>query len=111
MIENLLLSYKQSIMFGWNGHESAGTEDKTRDTALALMSMTLIALARTYTSCVLLLHKNLSSIFHSFYFFLIDKIILLFFFFFQAEDGIRDLTVTGVQTCALPISGVFIPRP
>src|SRR2546430_7913063 len=25
------------------------------------------------------------------------------FFFFQAEDGIRDLTVTGVQTCALPI--------
>src|SRR2546430_11285875 len=28
----------------------------------------------------------------------------LLFFFFQAEDGIRDLTVTGVQTCALPIS-------
>src|SRR5688572_31069110 len=28
---------------------------------------------------------------------------LFFFFFFQAEDGIRDLTVTGVQTCALPI--------
>src|SRR2546430_5172935 len=27
----------------------------------------------------------------------------LYFFFFQAEDGIRDLTVTGVQTCALPI--------
>src|SRR2546430_9272497 len=30
--------------------------------------------------------------------------VLFFFFFFQAEDGIRDLTVTGVQTCALPIS-------
>src|SRR2546427_10807475 len=29
---------------------------------------------------------------------------MFFFFFFQAEDGIRDLTVTGVQTCALPIS-------
>src|SRR5207245_8768746 len=29
---------------------------------------------------------------------------LLIFFFFQAEDGIRDATVTGVQTCALPIS-------
>src|SRR2546421_4109606 len=29
--------------------------------------------------------------------------ILFFFFFFQAEDGIRDLIVTGVQTCALPI--------
>src|SRR5579859_2844709 len=28
---------------------------------------------------------------------------MYFFFFFQAEDGIRDLTVTGVQTCALPI--------
>src|SRR2546430_16956133 len=28
---------------------------------------------------------------------------IFFFFFFQAEDGIRDLTVTGVQTCALPI--------
>src|SRR5438046_8338543 len=27
-----------------------------------------------------------------------------FFFFFQAEDGIRDWSVTGVQTCALPIS-------
>src|SRR3712207_8196311 len=26
-----------------------------------------------------------------------------FFFFFQAEDGIRDIGVTGVQTCALPI--------
>src|SRR3989440_8003159 len=29
---------------------------------------------------------------------------VLSFFFFQAEDGIRDLIVTGVQTCALPIS-------
>src|SRR5256886_4795363 len=31
-------------------------------------------------------------------------VLSVFFFFFQAEDGIRDLTVTGVQTCALPIS-------
>src|SRR6266850_4051716 len=30
--------------------------------------------------------------------------IFLFYFFFQAEDGIRDYKVTGVQTCALPIS-------
>src|SRR5207248_5324663 len=29
---------------------------------------------------------------------------ILIYFFFQAEDGIRDRTVTGVQTCALPIS-------
>src|SRR2546430_8997423 len=36
----------------------------------------------------------------------VDKVACFdFFFFFQAEDGIRDLTVTGVQTCALPISG------
>src|SRR5205807_4247808 len=31
-------------------------------------------------------------------------ILFFFFFFFQAEDGIRDYKVTGVQTCALPIS-------
>src|SRR6266705_5327671 len=39
---------------------------------------------------------------------------LFFFFFFQAEDGIRDRTVTGVQTCALPISprgGHRLPAP
>src|SRR2546429_6158308 len=29
------------------------------------------------------------------------------FFFFQAEDGIRDVAVTGVQTCALPVAGDF----
>ena len=29
---------------------------------------------------------------------------IYYFFFFQAEDGIRDTSVTGVQTCALPIS-------
>src|SRR2546428_8833403 len=33
-----------------------------------------------------------------------DSRLILVFFFFQAEDGIRDLIVTGVQTCALPIS-------
>src|SRR2546430_9220795 len=40
-----------------------------------------------------------------------DCIILFFFFFFQAEDGIRDLTVTGVQTCALPISRALRADP
>src|SRR5699024_11902291 len=34
----------------------------------------------------------------------------LFCFLFQAEDGIRDRNVTGVQTCALPISGVEMFR-
>src|SRR5699024_10829419 len=34
----------------------------------------------------------------------------MFFFFFQAEDGIRDRNVTGVQTCALPISRRPVPE-
>src|SRR5690606_40686402 len=33
---------------------------------------------------------------------------VIFFFFFQAEDGIRDFHVTGVQTCALPICAAAI---
>src|SRR3712207_9572405 len=33
---------------------------------------------------------------------------MYFFFFFQAEDGIRDIGVTGVQTCALPILGICV---
>src|SRR5437867_5072307 len=36
-----------------------------------------------------------------------SDLIICFFFFFQAEDGIRDRTVTGVQTCALPIFPYF----
>src|SRR5256886_7481758 len=36
---------------------------------------------------------------------------MLFFFFFKAEDGIRYLTVTGVQTCALPISRDIVRDP
>src|SRR5690349_13859768 len=45
-------------------------------------------------------------IFHHFFFFFffLFYFCFSFFFFFQAEDGIRDLYVTGVQTCALPIS-------
>src|SRR3989475_4299559 len=37
-------------------------------------------------------------------------VVVFVFFFFQAEDGIRDLTVTGVQTCALPILRRRPPR-
>src|SRR6266436_8628701 len=36
--------------------------------------------------------------------FFLDPLDIPCFFFFQAEDGIRDVAVTGVQTCALPIS-------
>src|SRR5436189_991190 len=35
---------------------------------------------------------------------LVYDLFVFLFFFFQAEDGIRDTSVTGVQTCALPIS-------
>src|SRR2546429_6168100 len=35
---------------------------------------------------------------------------IVFFFFFQAEDGIRDVAVTGVQTCALPICLAVLPN-
>src|SRR6266540_1653030 len=38
-----------------------------------------------------------------FFLFYVYFLIFFFFFFFQAEDGIRDRDVTGVQTCALPI--------
>src|SRR6266566_9474301 len=36
-------------------------------------------------------------------FVVLQDLVIFFFFFFQAEDGIRDYKVTGVQTCALPI--------
>src|SRR5947207_4534775 len=39
-----------------------------------------------------------------FYYYGNSSFYFMFFFFFQAEDGIRDHCVTGVQTCALPIS-------
>src|SRR5256885_8225772 len=50
----------------------------------------------TRRACRFCLH-GVSSVFYTSY------SIILFFFFFQAEDGIRDYKVTGVQTCALPI--------
>src|SRR5438132_4647324 len=43
--------------------------------------------------------------------FLIQIMCFFFFFFFQAEDGIRDHCVTGVQTCALPIFHLQLPGP
>src|SRR5205809_4114683 len=39
----------------------------------------------------------------SYFLFCVILFFFFFFFFFQAEDGIRDVAVTGVQTCALPI--------
>src|SRR5687768_180697 len=55
------------------------------------------------SSCYFILSFYLLFFFFCFFFFLFC-FFFCFFFFFQAEDGIRDVAVTGVQTCALPIS-------
>src|SRR5436305_6334875 len=55
---------------------------------------TYIILAFSYTTL-----SGSSSLVIQYYFF----VLYCYFFFFQAEDGIRDADVTGVQTCALPI--------
>src|SRR5215468_12357407 len=54
----------------------------------------------------------LGVVLYFFLFFVFSFLLLLmiFFFFFQAEDGIRDRDVTGVQTCDLPISNHFLRR-
>src|SRR5436305_3530565 len=56
--------------------------------------------------CIFLFFVLYFIFFFFFYFFLFCYLLyffFFFFFFFQAEDGIRDADVTGVQTCALPI--------
>src|SRR5689334_24487332 len=65
----------------------------------------LLTLQLFYFIFIFFLIFFLSFSFFSFYVF-----VFFFFFFFQAEDGIRDGTVTGVQTCALPISRHPSPR-
>src|SRR5256885_7194902 len=40
--------------------------------------------------------------------YVVGTVVCAVFFFFQAEDGIRDYKVTGVQTCALPISAILV---
>src|SRR5258707_8271094 len=68
--------------------------------------------------------KNITVVPNSFYYNKFDYYVCYFlfriysdyfFFFFQAEDGIRDIGVTGVQTCALPIctigGALIIPIP
>src|SRR2546421_5732423 len=60
-----------------------------------------------------MIHSTSYSLFYSlscfFLLFILSYAVFFFFFFFQAEDGIRDLIVTGVQTCALPISTTASP--
>src|SRR5205085_8075883 len=71
----------------------------------------LCRFVRYYVLCIVLGCVRGLLFYHSWYSFCCFSVVWLFvsfcycvfFFFFQAEDGIRDLTVTGVQTCALPI--------
>src|SRR2546429_4067640 len=56
-------------------------------------------------SCIF--YTLLNFLFFFYVFFLYNYLFFFVFFFFQAEDGIRDVAVTGVQTCALPISVAF----
>src|SRR5947207_10617903 len=61
--------------------------------------------ARLLTRDVALFRASFSFVMFSY-----SIMIFFFFFFFQAEDGIRDHCVTGVQTCALPISEHLFPK-
>src|SRR5690348_17597218 len=59
--------------------------------------------------CVYFFFVILASVISIFFLFVVFVIFFFFFFFFQAEDGIRDGRVTGVQTCALPIYRPALP--
>src|SRR5689334_6008474 len=64
-----------------------------------------------YFLCYTTLYSYLELFSCYIYFLSLDFVLFVFFFFFQAEDGIRDGTVTGVQTCALPIFGINATAP
>src|SRR5258707_2734184 len=68
--------------------------------------MTLSCIEIYHRTTIVCIHRFSFSFYHKstwVHDFILFKL-LYFFFFFQAEDGIRDIGVTGVQTCALPIS-------
>src|SRR5437773_3245341 len=61
-----------------------------------------------YKFSILFIHYVCVNFYLFFFFFILIVLFVFFFFFFQAEDGIRDRDVTGVQTCALPISPIRV---
>src|SRR5437016_11950632 len=63
----------------------------------------LVCLLPVHSSVIFLGYYNNVWRIYFFFFFLAVFCFCVFFFFFQSEDGIRDWSVTGVQTCALPI--------
>src|SRR5207245_2974757 len=76
----------------------------------AWRSFTLWRLSSRRLSCLLAGHGGWAPQIHSWaWVAFVPILIILLCFFFQAEDGIRDATVTGVQTCALPIFAPSTP--
>src|SRR5687768_18031567 len=65
--------------------------------------LVLLFLAYMFFFILFFLFFFLFAFFFFVFFYFIFFMFFFFFFFFQAEDGIRDVAVTGVQTCALPI--------
>src|SRR5438034_7144645 len=63
-----------------------------------------VVLLLYYVASIFIRYFFLINLFFVFFLFFFLFFFFFFFFFFQAEDGIRDHCVTGVQTCALPIS-------
>ena len=75
--------------------------DEYCDTSSSSVVIVVWSFVYLVSACIVFMH-----LFFCFFFLFVLCFFFFFciFFFFQAEDGIRDRLVTGVQTCALPIS-------
>src|SRR5690606_40300484 len=69
-----------------------------------VLDFSVIIMSLYFFGCYFSVRWYLSIYYFLLFFFIFSLYVFIFFFFFQAEDGIRDFHVTGVQTCALPIS-------
>src|SRR5262249_59261367 len=79
-----------------------------RDRRAVMCTLRVCVLSLYYFSAVCSPHFLLALVcWCPFLSFCSSALLFLYFFFFQAEDGIRDWSVTGVQTCALPISNDY----
>src|SRR2546423_2479187 len=65
--------------------------------------MTILFVYKSSIDSLRSIFNSCRSLYFIVFYISLSSILILFFFFFQAEDGIRDRIVTGVQTCALPI--------
>src|SRR2546423_9903788 len=65
--------------------------------------MTILFVYKSSIDSLRSIFNSCRSLYFIVFYISLSSILILFFFCFQAEDGIRDKVVTGVQTCALPI--------